>query len=48
MWDKQTGSFLPSTLGLGMHVEIKDPDSKVHLYFTYIECLFTTVLYYLL
>ncbi|XP_076734383.1 transmembrane emp24 domain-containing protein 4 isoform X2 [Maylandia zebra] len=32
LWDKQTGSFLPSTPGLGMHVEIKDPDTKrVHL-----------------
>lgn len=29
LWDKQTGSFLPSTPGLGMHVEIKDPDTKV-------------------
>ncbi|XP_051516592.1 transmembrane emp24 domain-containing protein 4-like [Myxocyprinus asiaticus] len=31
LWDKQTGSFLPSTPGLGMHVEIKDPDSKIIL-----------------
>lgn len=29
LWDKHTGSFLPSTPGLGMHVEIKDPDTKV-------------------
>lgn len=29
LWDKQTGSFLPATPGLGMHVEIKDPDTKV-------------------
>lgn len=29
LWDKQTSSFLPSTPGLGMHVEIKDPDTKV-------------------
>uniref|UniRef100_A0A8C2EC52 Transmembrane emp24 domain-containing protein 4-like n=1 Tax=Cyprinus carpio TaxID=7962 RepID=A0A8C2EC52_CYPCA len=29
LWDKQAGSFLPSTPGLGMHVEIKDPDAKV-------------------
>uniref|UniRef100_A0A8C1VJH9 Transmembrane emp24 domain-containing protein 4-like n=1 Tax=Cyprinus carpio TaxID=7962 RepID=A0A8C1VJH9_CYPCA len=31
LWDKQAGSFLPSTPGLGMHVEIKDPDAKVIL-----------------
>ncbi|MEQ2174767.1 Transmembrane emp24 domain-containing protein 4 [Goodea atripinnis] len=31
LWDKQTGSFLPSTPGLGMHVEIKDPDTKIIL-----------------
>lgn len=31
LWDKHTGSFLPSTPGLGMHVEIKDPDAKVSL-----------------
>nr|XP_061802192.1 transmembrane emp24 domain-containing protein 4-like [Nerophis lumbriciformis] len=31
LWDKQTNSFLPSTPGLGMHVEIKDPDAKVIL-----------------
>ncbi|KAA0707293.1 Transmembrane emp24 domain-containing protein 4 [Triplophysa tibetana] len=31
LWDKQAGSFLPSTPGLGMHVEIKDPDSKIIL-----------------
>uniref|UniRef100_A0A8C4G7Z4 GOLD domain-containing protein n=1 Tax=Denticeps clupeoides TaxID=299321 RepID=A0A8C4G7Z4_9TELE len=31
LWDKQTGSFLPATPGLGMHVEIKDPDTKVIL-----------------
>lgn len=29
MWDKQKEVFLPSTPGLGMHVEVKDPDSKV-------------------
>lgn len=29
LWDKQSGSFLPATPGLGMHVEIKDPDTKV-------------------
>ncbi|XP_003978882.1 transmembrane emp24 domain-containing protein 4 [Takifugu rubripes] len=31
LWDKHTGSFLPSTPGLGMHVEIKDPDTKIIL-----------------
>lgn len=31
LWDKQTSSFLPSTPGLGMHVEIKDPDTKIIL-----------------
>lgn len=29
MWDKQKEAFLPSTPGLGMHVEVKDPDGKV-------------------
>ncbi|CAM4677182.1 unnamed protein product [Leuciscus chuanchicus] len=31
LWDKQAGSFLPSTPGLGMHVEIKDPDTNIIL-----------------
>nr|XP_025040078.1 transmembrane emp24 domain-containing protein 4-like [Pelodiscus sinensis] len=31
LWDKQSESFLPSTPGLGMHVEVKDPDGKVML-----------------
>ncbi|XP_032100233.1 transmembrane emp24 domain-containing protein 4 isoform X2 [Cebus imitator] len=31
MWDKQKEVFLPSTPGLGMHVEVKDPDGKVVL-----------------
>ncbi|XP_051832401.1 transmembrane emp24 domain-containing protein 4 [Antechinus flavipes] len=31
LWDKQTETFLPSTPGLGMHVEVKDPDGKVVL-----------------
>lgn len=34
LWDKQAGSFLPSTPGLGMHVEIKDPDAKVAFLFS--------------
>lgn len=29
MWDKQKEIFLPSTPGLGMHVEVKDPEGKV-------------------
>ncbi|KAB1276222.1 Transmembrane emp24 domain-containing protein 4 [Camelus dromedarius] len=29
MWDKQKEAFLPSTPGLGMHVEVKDPEGKV-------------------
>ncbi|KAM8972379.1 transmembrane emp24 domain-containing protein 4 [Pelodytes ibericus] len=28
LWDKQSETFLPSTPGLGMHVEVKDPDGK--------------------
>ncbi|XP_048369495.1 transmembrane emp24 domain-containing protein 4 isoform X2 [Sphaerodactylus townsendi] len=28
LWDKQTETFLPSTPGLGMFVEVKDPDKK--------------------
>lgn len=35
LWDKQAGSFLPSTPGLGMHVEIKDPDAKVACFWFY-------------
>uniref|UniRef100_G1MH92 Transmembrane p24 trafficking protein 4 n=2 Tax=Ailuropoda melanoleuca TaxID=9646 RepID=G1MH92_AILME len=31
MWDKQKEVFLPSTPGLGMHVEVKDPEGKVVL-----------------
>ncbi|XP_028931976.1 transmembrane emp24 domain-containing protein 4 [Ornithorhynchus anatinus] len=31
LWDKQSEAFLPSTPGLGMHVEVKDPDGKVVL-----------------
>lgn len=29
LWEEQTSSFLPATPGLGMHVEIKDPETKV-------------------
>merc|ERR1712168_752418 len=31
MYDKKTNSYLPTMSGLGMHVEIKDPDEKVVL-----------------
>ncbi|XP_075922455.1 transmembrane emp24 domain-containing protein 4 isoform X2 [Petromyzon marinus] len=31
LWDKNKQEFLPSTPGLGMHVEVKDPDGKVIL-----------------
>uniref|UniRef100_A0A803JEV7 Transmembrane p24-trafficking protein 4 n=1 Tax=Xenopus tropicalis TaxID=8364 RepID=A0A803JEV7_XENTR len=31
LWDKQSETFLPSTPGLGMHVEVKDSDGKVIL-----------------
>uniref|UniRef100_A0A5G2QVP0 Transmembrane p24 trafficking protein 4 n=1 Tax=Sus scrofa TaxID=9823 RepID=A0A5G2QVP0_PIG len=29
MWDKQKEVFLPSTPGLGMHVEVKDPEDRI-------------------
>jgi len=31
LFDAQTNTFLPSTPGIGMHVEVKDPDEKVVL-----------------
>ncbi|CAK8692192.1 unnamed protein product [Clavelina lepadiformis] len=31
LWDKRSSQFLDSTPGMGMHVEIKDPKSKVLL-----------------
>nr|XP_040049154.1 transmembrane emp24 domain-containing protein 4 [Gasterosteus aculeatus aculeatus] len=31
LWEEQTSSFLPATPGLGMHVEIKDPETKIIL-----------------
>ncbi|KAH0622991.1 hypothetical protein JD844_030876 [Phrynosoma platyrhinos] len=31
LWDKHSEAFLPSTPGLGMLVEVKDPDGKVVL-----------------
>uniref|UniRef100_F6PXW4 GOLD domain-containing protein n=1 Tax=Monodelphis domestica TaxID=13616 RepID=F6PXW4_MONDO len=35
LWDKQTETFLPSTPGLGMHVEVKNPEGKVVLSWQY-------------
>lgn len=29
LYDKQSESYLPATPGLGMFVEVKDPDEKV-------------------
>ena len=31
LYDPRTGGFMPSSPGLGMHVEIRDPDDKVLL-----------------
>lgn len=30
LYDKQREEYLPATPGLGMFVEVKDPDEKVH------------------
>lgn len=38
MWDKQKEVFLPSTPGLGMHVEVKDPEGKVGLPLVALRC----------
>lgn len=32
LYDKQSESYLPATPGLGMFVEVKDPDEKVRCY----------------
>lgn len=29
--DPRSGGFMPSSPGIGMHVEVKDPDDKVIL-----------------
>lgn len=29
MYDKQKRDYVPTVAGLGMHVEVKDPESKV-------------------
>lgn len=31
LFDPQTGGFMPSSPGIGMHVEVRDPDDKVVL-----------------
>ena len=31
LFDPRTGGFIPSSPGIGMHVEIKDPEDKVIL-----------------
>uniref|UniRef100_A0A069DXF1 Putative emp24/gp25l/p24 family of membrane trafficking n=1 Tax=Panstrongylus megistus TaxID=65343 RepID=A0A069DXF1_9HEMI len=31
LYDPRTGGFMPSTQGIGMHVEVKDPDMKTIL-----------------
>lgn len=31
LYDPRSGGFMPSSPGIGMHVEIKDPDDKTIL-----------------
>lgn len=31
LYDPRTGGFMPSSLGMGMHVEVRDPDDKMIL-----------------
>lgn len=31
LYDPRSGGFMPSSPGIGMHVEVKDPDGKVLL-----------------
>lgn len=31
LYDPRSGGFMPSSPGIGMHVEVKDPDDKVVL-----------------
>lgn len=38
VFDKSANKFVPTVSGLGMHVEIKDPESKVIL--SRVSCLF--------
>ena len=42
MYDPKTGGFMPSSPGIGMHVEVKDPDDKTIL--SRVSCVsFTTL-----
>lgn len=29
LYDPRSGGFMPSSPGIGMHVEVKDPDDKI-------------------
>jgi p24 family protein alpha len=31
LYDPRSGGFMPSSPGIGMHVEVKDPDDKMVL-----------------
>lgn len=31
LYDPRSGGFMPSSPGIGMHVEVKDPDDKIIL-----------------
>lgn len=31
LYDPRSGGFMPSSPGIGMHVEVKDPDDKIVL-----------------
>lgn len=31
LFDPQTGGYMPSSPGIGMHVEVRDPDDKIML-----------------
>lgn len=31
LYDPRSGGFMPSSPGVGMHVEVKDPDDKIVL-----------------
>lgn len=39
LYDKQREEYLPATQGLGMFVEVKDPDDKVSIKFMYLKSL---------
>lgn len=45
IFDRNTNQYVPTVYGLGMHVEIKDPDSKVVLSrVRYFMCIVSKVL----